>query len=160
MLDCRLRVSLLGWQRLRSGAGLSEIPGANMRNQHSPSKYNLTYRNQAMELTINSIASCAVSMWARGRFVTQNTPETAQADAVQPTHVTRHCARPVRRPLMAEYRKSRSAHRPCAVASGWAGDAGTLANKLGNLNKQYKINSAPLRIYLGGTIKMLEKIIL
>ena len=35
----RFGVALLSWPRL--GTGMSEIPGAQMRRQHSPSKYNL-----------------------------------------------------------------------------------------------------------------------
>lgn len=101
------------------------------------------------EFTTNLIALCVDSIRDRGQFGTQNTPETAQVHAVQPTHATAHCARPVCRPLRVEYHTSRAAHRPCAVASGWAGEAGLLSSKLGELDKQYKIDSTRRRIYAG-----------
>jgi hypothetical protein len=67
MPEPKHRVSLLGWQRLGSGCPTSLVSPCGLR-PHSPSKYDLLYRDQAMETTTNSIAACAASMRARGRF--------------------------------------------------------------------------------------------
>ena len=106
------------------------------------------------EFTTKLIALCADFIRASGQFGTQNTPQTALSEAAQPTHVTRHCARPVRRPLMAEYRKSRSAHRPCAVASGWVGKR---EHDGRNTTSYYEIDSTTRSFYAGKVTKTLIK---
>jgi hypothetical protein len=59
---------------------------------------------------------------------------------------------------MAEYRKSRSAHRPCVVASGWVGEAELSTGYLGKLDIYYKINSAWRSIYTGERSKKLTEL--
>jgi hypothetical protein len=104
------------------------------------------------EVTAKLIALCAYSIKARGQFGTQNTPETIVSANSKPAHVTRHCARPVRRPLRVEYHTSRATHRPCAVASGWAGEGG---NDICNEPSYYGLDSSSRSIYIEQALKTL-----
>jgi hypothetical protein len=141
-----------------SGTGCASAQTITLNPSNDGVRYTPVRAPSIEKATTNLIAIYADSVLAKGQFDTQNTPETILSHRSEPTHVTRHCARPVHRPLRVEYHTSRSAHRPCAVANGWAGEAGLLSSKLGELDKQYKIDSTRRRIYAGERAKSLAKI--